>query len=249
MTFSEAAFRQALEQPRFSRPAPEFLESNRGVKIRALSEPELQKTTREWFVMWERKLEHLSKLGTDLSWLMEWAQKYWWSWLTRDMSYNHELYTSDLIYSDVTAFGRPIVGIPDFVTYNMAFFDAIPDWRYDPIPDQVYVDVTPEGKVRTVIRYVGSGHWDGPLRLFPYDKSAPAAYGPGTFIQVPAVDRYHFNEDGLMEEGETLYDALDALQRAAILPRDDSFAFKAIFAATKVPGAARRVTSLLNPFS
>ncbi|BBY34325.1 hypothetical protein [Mycolicibacter minnesotensis] len=44
-------------------------------------------------------------------------------------------------------------------------------------------------------------------------------------------------------------DALDALQRAAILPRDDSFAFKAIFAATKVPGVARRATSLLNPFS
>ena len=53
------------------------------------------------------------------------------------MSLNHELYAPDIRYTDVTTFGRTIVGIDEFVKYNFAFFDAIPDWRYDPLPDQV----------------------------------------------------------------------------------------------------------------
>lgn len=120
--------------------------------------------------------------------------------------------------------------------------DAIPDWRYDPLPGQTYIDVTPERKVRTVIRYIGSGHWSGALRLFPYDGSGPTIYGNGRFIQCPAVDRYHFDENGLLEEGETLYDAIDCTQRAGILPRDDSWQFKSLFAAsrlTRLPGAFR----------
>ncbi len=125
------------------------------------------------------------------------------------------------------------------MTYNFAFFDAIPDWRYDPLPDQVYLDVTPEGTVRTVIRYIGSGHWTGPLRLYPYDESAPCIYGNGRFIQAPAVDRYHFNADGLMAEGETLYDILDGLQRGGVLPRDDSWLFHGMFAASRIPVAAQ----------
>lgn len=236
--FTEEKFQEALRTPRLARPVPEFLDANRGVPVRAIPERELQATTKAWFDDFERKIEFYRKLDVDLSWLMEWAKKYWWSWIDRDMSYNHELYAADMRYTDVTTFGRTIVGIDDFVTYNMAFFAAIPDWRYDPLPGQIYIDVTPEGRVRTVIRYIGSGHWSGPLRLYPYDESAPVLYGTGRFIQCSAVDRYHFDENGLMEEGETLYDFLDATQRAGVLPRDDSWQFKALFAASKLPALA-----------
>ncbi|MBF6248969.1 nuclear transport factor 2 family protein [Nocardia farcinica] len=240
--FDEAEFQRALAQPRLSRPVPEFLESNRAVPIRAIPETELQATTQQWFESFATKLDYLGERhGTDLSWLMTWAKKYWWSFLVRDMSVNDELYAPDIRYTDVTTFGRTIVGIDEFVKYNFAFFDAIPDWRYDPLPDQVYIDVQPDGTVRTVIRYLGSGHWTGPLRLYPYDDSAPTLYGTGRFIQAPAVDRYHFTEDGLMAEGETLYDFLDGVQRAGILPRDDSRPFRALMAASKIPAMAQRV--------
>jgi hypothetical protein len=241
LMFDEEQFQQALRQPRLSKPVPEFLNSNRAVPIRAIPEAELQARTLEWFGEFERKLELYGKLGVDLSWLMEWAKKYWWSFLVRDMSLNHELYAPDIRYTDVTTFGRTIVGIDEFVKYNFAFFDAIPDWRYDPLPNQVYLDVTPESRVRTVIRYIGSGHWTGPLRLYPYDESAPVIYGNGRFIQCPAVDRYHFNADGLMEEGETLYDFLDATQRGGVLPRDDSWQFRALMAASKLPALLARI--------
>lgn len=208
-----------------------------------MAEPELQANTEEWFVQFGAKLTYYEKLGVDLSWVMDWAKKYWWSFLVRDMSVNSELYAPDVRYTDVTTFGRTIVGIEEFVRYNFAFFEAIPDWRYDPLPGQVYLDVTPEGRVRVVIRYVGSGHWDGPLRLYPYDDTAPAIHGNGRFIQCTAVDRYHFNEDGLMEEGETLYDFLDATQRGGVLPRDDSWQFRALMSASRIPALVRRFTS------
>ncbi|MYR08237.1 nuclear transport factor 2 family protein [Gordonia sp. SID5947] len=245
--FNEEEFQEALARPRLSKPVPEYLESNRAVPIRAIPEEELQATTREWFETFAKKLDYLSNAhGTDFSWVMTWAKKYWWSFLVRDMSVNEELYAPDIKYTDVTTFGRTIVGIDDFVTYNFAFFDAIPDWRYDPLPDQVYIDVTPEGTVRTVIRYMGSGHWTGPLRLHPYDETAPTIYGNGRFIQAPAVDRYHFNAEGLMEEGETLYDFLDGVQRAGILPRDDSWQFRTLMAASKVPAITRRMGQRLR---
>lgn len=243
--FDETAFRQALAQPRLRRPVPEYLESNRAEPIRVLQEHELQEMTRQWFDAFERKLEFYGKLR-DVSWLMDWAKKYWWSWLKRDMSLNHELYAPNLRYTDVTTFGHTITGIDEFVRYNFAFFEAIPDWRYDPLPDQVYIDVTPEGRVRTMIRYIGSGHWDGPLRLHPYDDTAPVIHGTGRFIQCPAVDRYHFNEDGLLEEGETLYDVIDGTQRAGVLPPGDSKRLKLLFGASKIPASLltlrRRIT-------
>lgn len=236
--FDEQQFQDALRQPRLRGPVPEYLNSNRGEPIRVIQEHELQAQTAAWFDMFDRKLEQYGKaFGQDLGWLMQWAKKYWWSFLVRDMSHNEELYAKDLRYTDVSAFGHTIVGIDDFVTYNFAFFDAIPDWRYDPLPDQVYLDITPEGTVRTVIRYIGSGHWSGPLRMHPYDDSAPVVYGTGRFIQCPAVDRYHFNEEGLMEEGETLYDLIDGTQRAGVLPRGDSWQFKLLFGASRVPAA------------
>ncbi|MGW8815988.1 nuclear transport factor 2 family protein [Gordonia terrae] len=245
--FTEEAFQEALARPRLAKPVPEYLDANRGVPIRAIPEAELQRTTEEWFEAFDRKLVHLSNAhDTDLSWIMTWAKKYWWSFLVRDMSVNEELYATDLRYTDVTTFGRTIVGIDDFVTYNFAFFDAIPDWRYDPLPDQAYIDIQPDGTVRTVIRYIGSGHFSGALRMYPYDRSAPTIYGDGRFIQAPAVDRYHFDADGLMEEGETLYDFIDAVQRAGIMPRDDSKLVRSLFAASRLPVLARGVRERLG---
>lgn len=159
----------------------------------------------------------------------------------RDMSLNSELYTPDLRYTDVSSFGRTIVGLDEFVKYNFAFFDAIPDWRYDPIPGQIFVDLTPEGEVRIVVRYLGSGHWTGPLRLYPYDEKAPTLYGTGAFIQSHGIDRYHFNKDGLMYEGDTSYDIFEATQCAGILPRDDSWQFRALMKTTKLLGALRKI--------
>jgi len=244
--FDEAEFQKALSSPRLRQPIPEYLASNRAEPIRVLQEDELQEMTRQWFVSFEEKLDFYSKLGHDLSWLMDWAKKYWWSWLARDMDHNHELYTPDLRYTDVTTFGRTIVGLDEFVKYNFAFFAAIPDWRYDPLPDQVFMDVTPEGRVSFVIRYIGSGHWDGPLRLYPYDDIAPAVYGNGRFIQCPAIDRYHFNADGLMEEGETLYDIVDGTQRAGVLPAGDSWQLRMMFGASKIPATVESVRRRLG---
>ncbi|MFD4462114.1 hypothetical protein [Nocardia sp. NPDC058480] len=44
-------------------------------------------------------------------------------------------------------------------------------------------------------------------------------------MQCTAVDRYHFNADHLMYEGETLYDLLDAVQLAGIAPGPSSRSF------------------------
>lgn len=247
--YDEAKFWDALAQPRLRQPLPEYLASNRAEPIRVMQEHELQAMTRQWFDDFERKLDHYGRLGFDIGWLLDWAKKYWWSFLVRDMSVNHELYAPDLRYTDVTTFGRTIVGIDEFVTYNFAFFDAIPDWRYDPLPDQAYIDVTPDGRVRTVIRYIGSGHWDGPLRLYPYDDTAPVVHGNGRFIQCPAVDRYHFNADGLMEEGETLYDIIDGTQRVGILPSGDSWQLKLLFGASRIPATIESLRRRLQATS
>ncbi|OFB40346.1 hypothetical protein BA059_10045 [Mycolicibacterium sp. (ex Dasyatis americana)] len=245
--FDEELFQKALDQPRLQGHVPTYLKSNRAEPIRVLQEPELQAMTKQWFVDFESKLDHYSKhFQTDLSWVMTWAKKYWWSFLVRDMDLNHELYAPDIKYTDVSTFGHTIRGIDEFVTYNFAFFEAIPDWRYDPLPDQVYLDVKPDGTVRTMIRYIGSGHWTGALRLHPFDDSAPRVYGTGQFIQCPAVDRYHFNKDGLMEEGETLYDIVDGLQRGGILPGGDSRLLRGLFGLSKVPATASRLTRGVN---
>lgn len=42
-----------------------------------------------------------------------------------------------------------------------------------------------------------------------------------------------------MAEGETLYDILDGLQRGGVLPRDDSWLFHGMFAASRIPVAAQ----------
>lgn len=238
--FDEALFQHALAQPRLRQPLPEYLPGNRaGGKVKVRTEAELNAMTAQWFVDLDRKIAHYASFGIDLGWAVEWAKKYWWSWLMRDMSLNHELYTDDLRYKDPTTFGRVIVGQDQFLKYNFAFFDAIPDWRYDPLPGQVYFDITPDGETRLVIRYLGSGHFDGTLRFYPYDDTAPAIHGVGTFVQCTAVDRYHFNADELMYEGETLFDLLDAVQSAGVVPGDDSWAFRALMGASRLPRLVR----------
>lgn len=234
--FDEARFREAIAKPRLRQPLPEYLPGNRaGGKVEVLTEPELNAMTQQWFVDLDRKIAHYADRGIDVAFAAEWAKKYWWSWLMRDMSLNHELYTRDLRYKDPTTFGRIIVGLEEFERYNFSFLDAIPDWRYDPLPGQVYIDVTPEGETRVIVRYIGSGHFSGTLRFYPYDESAPAIHGGGTFVQCTAVDRYHFNTDGLMYEGETLFDLLDATQSAGVLPSDDSWLFRALMGASRLP--------------
>ncbi len=240
--FDEEKFEKALAMPRLRQPLPEYLPGNRGGgKIRVLTEPELNAMTRQWFQDYERKIEYYAEHGIDVGWTLEWAKKYWWSWLTRDMSLNRELYEPDLRYRDVSTFGRTIVGLDEFIKYNFAFFDAIPDWRYDPLPGQVYLDLTPDEEVRIVVRYLGSGHWDGPLRLYPYDETAPTLYGTGVFVQCVGVDRYHFNKERRMYEGETLYDIFEATQAAGILPRDDSRLFRALMKTTRLVGLTRDI--------
>lgn len=110
--FDEEMFQQALNRPRLKGHVPRFLDSNRAEPIRVYQEPELQAMTKQWFVDFDRKLEHYSThFDTDLSWVMTWAKKYWWSFLVRDMDLNHELYAPpDIRYTDVTTFGRTIVG-------------------------------------------------------------------------------------------------------------------------------------------
>jgi len=239
--FDEERFREALAKPRLRQPLPEYLQGNRaGGKVRVMQEDELNAMTKQWFVEFDRKVEYYRGLGIDLDWMVEWSKKYWWSWLMRDMSLNHELYTPDMKYKDPTSFGRIIVGMEEFQRYNFAFFDAIPDWRYDPLPGQVYVDLTPEGEARIMIRYIGSGHFSGSLRFYPYDETAPILHGVGTFVQCTAVDRYHFNADHLMYEGETLWDFIDAAQSSGILPSGESRLFKALMSASRLVKILKR---------
>jgi hypothetical protein len=46
---------------------------------------------------------------------------------------------------DPTTFGRTIAGLDEFVGYNVAFLTAISNWRHDPYPHQMSIDVTPDG--------------------------------------------------------------------------------------------------------
>jgi len=242
MTFSEVEFQKALALPRLKQPLPEFLPGNRaGGKVRVLDEAKLNGMARQWFEEFEEKLDFYEKHGFKVAWLLEWTKKYWWSWLMRDMSRNSELYVPDVRWKDPSSFGRVMVGIDEFVTYNFAFFDAIPDWRYDPIPGQIYLDVQPSGEVRFAVRYYGSGHWSGPLRFYPYNAKAPGLHGTGTFVQVTAVDRYHFNAEHKLVEGETVFDIIDGAQSAGLLPSDDSPLLHLLMGASKIPGLMKQL--------
>ncbi|GAA4814021.1 hypothetical protein ACFQ0K_05930 [Nocardioides caeni] len=245
MVFTEEMFQEALRQPRLRQPLPDVL-LTRAEPIPVMDEDELSAMTRRWFAEYEAKIAFYADHGLDIGWTLEWAKKYWWSWLVRDMSFNHELYTDDLLYKDVTTMGGYTRGLKEFVDYNFAFFDAIPDWRYDPIPGQVFLDPRPDGSMGMAVRYYGSGHLVGPLKLHPYDDTAMTIPGNGAFVQCTAVDRYHFNADGLMYEGETLYDILDAVQTTGMLPAPQSRGFNAMMRTAGLANAvATRVRRVL----
>ena len=199
--FSEEAFNAALSRQKLRKPAPATVKASRSHPVNVISEPDLNAMTKQWFVEFEEKIKFYEKLGHDLSWFSMWLKKWWWSWFEYDMELIGELCMPDVVYKDPVSFGRPLVGMKEFVSYNDAFFDAIPDWRYDPLPNQFYFDVSPGGEVRFACRYIGTGHWDFPLKLYPFQTDSLTIPGTGAFMQCPAVDRYHFNNDGQMYEG------------------------------------------------
>lgn len=243
----EAKFQAALDRKRLRTPAPEYVQGTRSHAEPVFSEDELNRQTHEFFLECEQQIRFYSEhLGHDIMWLQDWLKKWWWAWLVRDMEcVRTELCTADCTYKDPVSFGRQLVGIDEFIAYNDAFFDAIPDWRYDPLPGQIYINVSPNGDVRLAARYIGTGHWDKPLRMYPFTASAAALPATGAFMQAPAVDRYHFNADGKLCHGETLWDAFEAMQMSSVLPSDDSLAFKALMRAAGVGALANRLRSRL----
>jgi hypothetical protein len=237
-----AKFELALDRKRLRKPAPARVQGTRSQAEPVFSEDELNRQSRDFFVETEQQLAFYSeRLGHDVMWLQDWLKKWWWAWLVRDMDMVNQLCTADVTYKDPVSFGRQLVGLKEFVDYNDAFFDAIPDWRYDPLPGQIYINVEPDGGVRMAARYIGTGHWDHPLRMYPFDRSAAALPATGAFMQAPAVDRYHFNADGMLFHGETLWDAFEGMQMSGVLPSDDSLAFKALMQAAGVGAFATRV--------
>lgn len=246
--YSEAAFEAALDRKTLARPAPAVVHANRSQAEPAYSEEQLNANTRHWFLEIEQQVRHYEKLGHDLQWVVDWTKKWWYGWLFRDMDLIAEICELDLTYKDPVSFGRTLIGFQEFIDYNDAFFEAIPDWRYDPLPGESFLNVTPDGDVRMTVRYVGTGHWDGALKLYPFDRAAAAMPGTGAFMQAAAVDRYHFNAAGKLYKGESLWDAFDAMQMSGLLPKDDSIAFRSIMGAARIPAAAARLRNRLPGF-
>ncbi|MFG3522186.1 nuclear transport factor 2 family protein [Nocardia nova] len=239
----EAKFQRALDRTCLKKPIPQFVQGNRSYVQRAIGEDELNRLTRQWFVELEDQTRFYSEtLGQDVMWLNEWFKKYWMAWDQGvDEKALPELLAPDVEYKDPVSFGRPMVGIQSFIDYNQAFFDAIPDWRYDLLPGQFFINVTREGEVRLMGRYIGTGFWEKPLRMYPFDKSAPAMPATGAFMQAPAVDRYHFNADRQLARGETMWDAFEAMQMSNLLPSDTSPVFRALIAAGSAGAAMQRL--------
>ncbi len=202
----EARFQAALDRKVLKKPAPQFVQGNRSHAQRVLGEDELNRLSRQWFAELEDQTRFYSEnLGHDITWLNVWFKKYWMAWEQGvDEKALPELLAPDVEYKDPVSFGRPMIGIQAFIDYNQAFFDAIPDWRYDLLPGQFFINVTRSGEVRLMGRYLGTGYWEKPLRLYPFDKAAPAMPATGAFMQAPAVDRYYFNRDRQLCRGETL---------------------------------------------
>lgn len=241
--FTEGQFKKDLKRKVLRKPPPEFVQGNKSFAERVIDEGELNANTRQWFVECEKQVAFYSdRLGHDLGWLLEWTKQWWWSWLVRDMDVVRQLCAEDVVYKDPASFGRPIVGIQAFIDYNEAFFDAIPDWRYDPLPGESFISVHPDGSAQMMVRYVGTGHWDKPLRVYPFDKDALAIPATGAFMQCPAVDRYHFDGGGRLNKGETLWDGFEAMQMSGVLPSADGLPFRALLAAAQAPALATRLS-------
>lgn len=238
-------YKLPLQRKRLRKDPPEYLECNRLGKIKTLTEDELIQNNIDFFDDLEKRIPLYNKMGTDISFLDEWMKKWWGGWLDRDMDLVETLVTKDIHWMDPICFGKPTIGMQEFVDYNDAFFDALPDWRYDLI-DSAWIDVIPGKGVRTVLHYYGSGHWDNPLKLTPFDESALSIPGTGEFMQCQAVDRYYFNEDGICYRGETLYDMMEALQMSRLLPSSDSWQFGALTSLSQMAQGLKGIAGVLN---
>ncbi len=240
-SYTEEKLEQALERHLLKGTPPTFVRGNRSHAERVFSEDELNENARTWFRQFEEQVRHYEKLGHDLGWVVDWTKKWWYGWLIRDMDVVAEICTPDMIYKDPVCFGKPLVGFQEFVDYNFAFFDAIPDLRYDPLPGQSFLQVNPDGTAQMMVRYIGTGHWDGPLKMYPFDETAPALPGNGAFMQCSAVDRYYWNTDHKLYKGETIWDGFDVMQMSGIFPKAGGVQFRLLMNALKVPNMASRL--------
>ncbi|MGW0057467.1 hypothetical protein A5780_38605 [Nocardia sp. 852002-20019_SCH5090214] len=245
---TEAKFQAALTRRTLRKPAPTYIQGNRSEPVRVYNEDELQSMGLQFFAEVEAHLRfYTDKLGHDVMWFDDWLKKYWAAWSGGiDEAAVHELLSPEVTYKDPLSFGRQMVGIQAFIDYNQAFFDAAPDLRYDAIPGQASISVSPSGELLFMARYSGCGHWDNPLRMYPFTPGSPAIPGNGKFTQLYPVDRYHFNAEGKMIQGETLWDPIDALQLLRVVPSDTSATFKAM---AKVGGVASTAVRLKNRLS
>ena len=246
---TEVKFQAAIARRTLRKPAPPFIQGNRGVPMRTYDEDELQRMTRQVFDEIEAQTRFYTQgLGHDVMWINDWLKKYWAAWSGGiDEAAVHELLAPNVEYKDPLSFGRPMIGVKPFIDYNQAFFDAAPDLRYDGIPGQCGIMLSPSGEVLLMIRYVGCGHWDKPLRMYPFTPGSPGIPGNGKFTQMFPIDRYHFNSDRKLVRGETLWDPLEALQLIRAVPNDTSLTFKAIAKLGGVASNAVRLSSRL-PF-
>ncbi|WP_196054829.1 nuclear transport factor 2 family protein [Nocardia aurantiaca] len=244
--YSEAKFAQALDRRMLKKAPPKFFCGNRSQEERVFTEDELNENARIWFREFEEQIGFYEKLGHDVHWVLDWTKKWWWAWLVRDLDAVAELCTQDVTYKDPVSFGKTMVGLQEFIDYNIAFFDAIPDWRYDPLPGQSFLQINPDGTVQMMVRYLGTGHWDGPLKVYPFDETAESLPGNGAFMQCSAVDRYYWNADGMLYRGETIWDAFEGLQGAGVFPKAGSLQFKLLMKVLEVPNTAARLRRSLT---
>ncbi|MGW0057450.1 nuclear transport factor 2 family protein [Nocardia nova] len=239
--YSPEKFEQAMDRRMLKKAPPKLFRGNRSQAERVFTEDELNANARTWFQQFEEQISFYEKLGHDLQWVVDWTKKWWWSWLVRDFDVVAELCTRDVTYKDPVSFGKTLVGLQEFIDYNVAFFDAIPDWRYDPLPGESFLQVNPDGTVQMMVRYLGTGHWDGPLKVYPFDETATSLPGNGAFMQCSAVDRYYWNADHMLYKGETLWDAFEGLQGSGVFPEAGSLPFKLLMNALRVPNTAARL--------
>lgn len=225
----EARFQACLNRKAFKKPLPEYFGGNRSNPIKVVREDELCAGTTQFFKDVRRQLEHYSKFGHDVMWFEGWLKKYWVAWIGGiDEALVHELIAPNCEYYDPLSFGRPMFGVQGFIDYNQGFFDATPDLRYDAIPGQASIQVTPEGELTFMARYYGTGHWEKPLRMYPFQKGSVSIPATGCFMQGTAVDRYHFDANHQLCRGETLWDPLGFMQMIGLVPNDATPAFRAL---------------------
>ncbi|MCX6400049.1 MAG: hypothetical protein NTX33_08985 [Propionibacteriales bacterium] len=227
----EARFQAALSRLSIRGDIPPFVQGNRSAPEPTLTERALQERTRALFAEVEAQCRYYTDhLDNDVMWVLEWLKAYWSAWSGGVHEDLVRLTVSEgCEYKDPLSFGRTMVGIGEFIDYNVAFFDAMTDLAYYLIPGEVSLQVSPTGEVIFMGRYVGCAHWEKPLRMYPFTPGSPAIPGTGGYIQGYAVDRYHLDPvTKRVIRGETLWDPFEALQIQKLMPADTSLAFKAL---------------------